>query len=126
MNTRDKEGYYPQDWTRESLDKNGFYKLGNLVQVYGDPHRSKVGREPTEPPIYNADGYIVSKDGVSCFSKSEKQKTKNVEYTVTREFPNMPHDKYMKAFMENVLFPCVLQMIKEKEEKKAKTEENKC
>ena len=81
---------YPQDWTKKAIDKNGYYKLNDLRSMYNGNNRTEIGKQPTDPPIYNKDGFVVSKDGVSCFDGPHTKKINNAEVIVTRVYPNVP------------------------------------
>ena len=98
-NIQPEEFDYPAEWTMKAIDKDGYYKLNDLSKIYNDPHRSKIGRQPTDPPIYNKDGFIVSKDGASCFDKPYNQQINKTKFEVIREYPNVPHDAYMQTLI---------------------------
>ena len=109
---------YPQEYTKKVIDKNGYYKLNDLHKIYTGYGRSRIGQKPTDPPIRNADGFVISKDGVSCFSEPEKVELdkKNVAY-VTREFPNVPHKPYIHALGYRAFETLFDKFLKEEQEK---------
>lgn len=106
---------YPQEWTKKAIDKNGYYKLNDMHKIYNDPNRSLIGQEQTDPPIYNADGFIVSKDGVSCFDGPKEYEVGKTKYTVYSVYPNVPHKKYKQDLYHEILPKLVEMFLKHKE-----------
>ena len=117
---------YPQEYTKKVIDKNGYYKLNDQQKVYNRFPKSKIGDSPTDPPIYNADGFIVSRDGASCYSKEETMILDDgTKVHITRVYPNVPHDAYMKALGFNLFMTLLEKFEKEEREKQIKGIEEK-
>lgn len=109
---------YPQEYTKKVIDKNGYYKLNDHLKVYNRFPRSKIGEMPTDPPIYNKDGLIVSRDGASCYSKEEVMELDNgSKVYITRVYPNVPHEPYMNAVAFNLFMTLLDKFEKEEKEK---------
>ena len=87
---------YPHEWTEKVLDANGYYKLNDLHKVYNRFPASKIGELPTDPPIYNADGFVVTRNGACCISGPEEMIMEDgTKVTITRVYPNVPHKDFI-------------------------------
>ena len=115
MEKKKVEFDYPHEWTKKAIDADGYYKLNDLTKIYNDPKRSRIGQEPTDPPIYNKDGFIVSKDGVSCFDGPYPEKVGTKTYEVVRVYPNIPHKIFVEHLSHVVAKMLVDKMKKELE-----------